>query len=113
MFPFTILQDQISWNHAIANFQHLDIYYSYEYGSSFAKVENGELIGIYGKKGNTRLFYSFIRRRIPIIGWENYYDIVTPYGYGGPYIEGNDESILLDFDGVFERFCQENNILTE
>src|SRR5690606_9044492 len=48
-----------------------------------------------------------------LLGWEDYYDIVTPYGYGGPYIEGDDETIILDFDEEFEQFCLASNILTE
>ena len=33
-------------------------------------------------------FNQFIKREIPLLlDGKKYYDIVTPYGYGGPYIE--------------------------
>ena len=43
------------------------------------------------------------------------YDIVTPYGYGGPIItECNDkEKLLAQFEKNFTEYCTENNIVSE
>ena len=59
---------------------------------------------------------QFIKREIPIkIDDNTYYDIVTPYGYGGPYIDKciNKEKLLDDYQREFSNYCKDNNIIAE
>lgn len=39
---------------------------------------------------------------------QDYYDIVTPYGYGGPIIEEskNKEILLQNYNEAFKRYCE-------
>lgn len=92
-----------------------DIYYTREYykmyelngdgcGKLFVFIEDEDKIGI----------YPFMQKKIQ--GYklkEDYYDIETAYGYGGP-ITNCDEKIFIDkFEKSFLEYCKENNIIAE
>ena len=65
----------------------------------------------YGKIRNT-----YILRKIKwSIGDKTYYDIVTPYGYGGPVaLEFTDIVKLLEaYHAAFSKYCIEHNIICE
>ena len=62
----------------------------------------------------------FLRRVIPIVtqDGQTYYDLITPYGYGGPVIrrlaEGADKDALIAaYMADFQHFARENNIVAE
>lgn len=94
-----------------------DIYFDDNYGSLYEKIENGskEIFTYQSEHGEIRS--QFIKRMIPIqIDDKQYYDIVTPYGYGGPIIskcEGNKEELLKGFENAFGEYCRDNRIVSE
>jgi hypothetical protein len=108
---FDIIESKSQWDKLLNQFGEVDIYYTFEYGTLFSKEENGTLLAAYYEIDDAKVFYPFIKRKID---WkeEAVYDIVTPYGYGGPLLKGNDEKITL-FYKSFEAYCKENNIITE
>ncbi|MEG8980160.1 GNAT family N-acetyltransferase [Priestia megaterium] len=96
----------------------LDVYFDDNYGKLYEKVENGkaEIFNFSCKFGIIK--NQFIKREIPInINNEIYYDIVTPYGYGGPVIieceENKKNELLLEYTKAFSHYCEENNIVSE
>ncbi|WP_047983986.1 lipid II:glycine glycyltransferase FemX [Ornithinibacillus californiensis] len=107
-----IVENHDDWNHILDQFNSIDVYYSYEYGQLFANEEKGLLRAVYYKKDNTKVFYPFIQRKLQW-GEEELHDIVTPYGYGGPHIEGENRSLIEEFFNRFGTFCKMNNIITE
>lgn len=93
-----------------------DIYFDENYGKLYEDVEHGKAIVYKCKTENGEIVNQFIKREIPvIIDGEKYYDIVTPYGYGGPYIvECKDRNKLIkDYEDSFTKYCLENNIVAE
>jgi lipid II:glycine glycyltransferase (peptidoglycan interpeptide bridge formation enzyme) len=110
MKEFKVIASPISWSNLLKEFEVIDCYYTYEYGSLFAQIEKGELRAAYIKESDNIIFYPFIERKISFL--ENSYDIVTPYGYGGPFIKGNPQ-LLKEFYREFETYCHKNNIITE
>jgi len=108
---FLIIDNKVQWETLLDNFKEADIYYSYDFGKLFAKEESGKLLAAYYEDESSKIFYPFIKREVDWEG-EPIFDIVTPYGYGGPLLDGCCESIVL-FYQCFEKFCKENNIITE
>ena len=69
--------------------------------------------GIYGR-------HIFIKREIPMsMNGQTYYDLITPYGYGGPFIlecENGKENGASCFGVFYERFsqyCRDNYVVSE
>lgn len=95
-----------------------DIYFDNNYGKLYEKVENGKaevflFTSEYGTVKN-----QFIKREVPRkIDGKTFYDIVTPYGYGGPIVIANDdqkrEELVLQYMKSFSQYCKENNIVSE
>lgn len=96
----------------------LDIYFEQNYPKLYEKIENGVAKKFEYEDKNGKIFNQFILREIPIKIKDNkYYDIVTPYGYGGPVIEkcvGNKKNELLKkYASKFKEYCIKNNIISE
>lgn len=96
-----------------------DIYFEESYGKIYENIEDGESLKFefecqYGSISNL-----FIKREIPINLEDGnvYYDITTPYGYGGPVInhciEGKKEELVQSYYKEFKKYCLENNIISE
>ncbi|WP_017187491.1 GNAT family N-acetyltransferase [Alkalibacillus haloalkaliphilus] len=95
-----------------------DIYFDVNYAKVNEYLENGKALNFsvtceYGRVSNL-----FILREIPVkLCGETFYDITTPYGYGGPIIEKvnyEQKSLLLDtYEKEFAKFCYEKKIVSE
>lgn len=94
-----------------------DIYFDINYGKLYEKIENGKVVIYKLKTSNGIITNQFIKREIPIeIDNHKYYDIVTPYGYGGPIIEkisGDKDTLLLEYEENFSKYCKKNDIVAE
>lgn len=96
-----------------------DIYFEPNYGKLYEKMENGisECFEYSNEHGS--ITNLFIKREIPIIldSEEKYYDITTPYGYGGPIInnvvKGKEAELVNGYKKAFMEFCLANNIVSE
>lgn len=95
-----------------------DIYFETAYGQLYEKIENGkcEVFCYKGKEGEVRHLY--IKKEIPFrLAGETYYDLVTPYGYGGPLIievgEAGKAHLVEAFQQAFQQYCLEQHIICE
>lgn len=95
-----------------------DIYFDERYGHLFEKIEAGhfEVFEFQHEFGSIR--HSFIKREIPVpLSGRQYYDLVTPYGYGGPQIlrctEGKKADLVRAFEKAFQRYCTDNDVVSE
>jgi len=104
------LNETDCWKKYSSMFEKLDVYYSQEYVSLFAKVQNGAPEAVYYEDEDGRVFYPYIKRKIELM--EGYFDIITPYGYGGPVLEGK-PCVIKKFYSLFREHCLKNNIVTE
>lgn len=96
----------------------IDLYFEPNYGKLYEKMENGESIVFKYNGEHGTITHMFIKRLIPIkVDGQSYYDLVTPYGYGGPLIteckEGQKNELVKEFEFEFEKYCKENNIVSE
>lgn len=94
----------------------LDIYFNKTYGELSKYVEPGECCVFTCETSDGIISNMFIKRAVPwLVDGEQYYDIVTPYGYGGPIIvEGNYTNALIEeYEVQFKTFCNTNKIVCE
>lgn len=93
-----------------------DIHFTPGYAQIFSREGEARLF-VYQRNGQVVL-YPFILRRVhdQPAGHPGqiYYDITSPYGFGGPlYTAGVDKVLIDDFYTYFKQYCRENQIITE
>lgn len=96
-----------------------DIYFEPNYGKLYEQVENGESVFYEFSNEHGSITNLFIKKEIPIDLDKDrrYYDITTPYGYGGPIInevqEGKEKELLEAYYQDFKEYCHKDHIVSE
>lgn len=97
----------------------LDIYFEPLYGKISERILDGKSETFNFENEYGSISHLFVKREIPIkINCVTYYDLIGPYGYGGPIIEECSDkskaSKLVDgFHQAFGEYCKKNNIVSE
>lgn len=110
------------WNKIVKSFKEWDVYYLYEYSRALQLHGDGEPILFIMEKEKFKACYVAIKSDIAhsnLFGDElrehQLYDLETPYGYGGPMMEG--ESIsddnILEYVNYIKEYCVQENIVTQ
>lgn len=107
-----VIQSQKKWSEIVENLGLKDIYYTYEYCHNSAQSEKGIAKLLYFENELGAVVYPIVKRKIETSYAREIYDIITPYGYGGPLVIGNKE-VLKDFREELTTYCEKNNIITE
>lgn len=108
MIKIIDLKDSFEWDYFVCSFQNHDIYYLNGYVKGFALHGDGEPKLLYYEANNLRAIYVYNLRPLGS-GW---FDIITPYGYGGILFDGDiSESNKQSFEAAFETFMKDNNII--
>lgn len=93
----------------------LDLYFNPEYAKVYRNIDGDSDTFTFKCEYGT-IQNTFILREVkwPING-QKYFDIVTPYGYGGPVIlESADKDRLIEeYKSAFTEYCLEHNIICE
>ncbi len=93
-----------------------DIYYLPEWLSLYVR-RDGEDYGYYTLQcEHGTVIYPFVKRKAPpLVEGKQYYDIITPYGFNGPYIVecSSKDKLLQTFDDDFSVYCEQNHIIAE
>jgi hypothetical protein len=96
-----------------------DIFFYPNYAEVYEFNNEGEACCFMCKKGDHDfILYPFLKRRIKQIEIfkdtpGEYFDIISPYGYGGYLKSGRCSIEITDFYSLFQRFCEENSIVSE
>lgn len=109
--------EEPEWDGIVKSFLNYDVYYLSGYVRAFFANGDGIPQLIYLSNGSTRAINVVMKRDLaenPFFKGEvdtgSYYDVVTPYGYGGFLIEGNDfESLSTEYI----EYCTQNHIICE
>lgn len=112
LLKIRFIQDKENWDKVIRDFVIYDVYYTYEYCTSAARLEEGQAVLAYYLNDRGSVIYPFILRNIKSEIGERLFDIVTPYGYGGPLLIGK-QDVLREFKSKFHNYCIKKNIVTE
>lgn len=94
-----------------------DIYFEKDYAVLTSIIEGGEAQEYIYSDDNGTVRNVFIKRSIDVeIEGKKYYDIITPYGYGGPIILeclGNKDELTKSYKENFCKFCKSESIVSE
>ncbi|NLC26510.1 MAG: GNAT family N-acetyltransferase [Fastidiosipila sp.] len=100
-----------------------DIYFDSRLGEIYAKLDRGIFKEFNFENAGGKIRHQFIIRPIKLgddlagPDLEGYYDLITPYGYGGPLImdllPGRKEELLNGFREAFQNYCREQGIVSE
>lgn len=117
-YEIITINEKEKWDNTVKSFEKFDVNYMNAYAESFQLSGEGEPFLFYYNDGNTRAINVFMKRDIGLsknllnkIELNRYFDISTPYGYGGFLVEGN-----MDFDKVnssYRGYCESENFVSE
>lgn len=114
--------DKKSWDDTVLSFPDYDVFYMHEYVMAFMKENpaNGEPILLYYENGaniSDRAINVVFRRDVALdehmvgkIEKGTYYDLITPYGYGGFWGDVSDFETL---NREYNEYCQNNHYVCE
>ena len=119
-----IINEKGKWNDIVnTHFSEFDdIYFKYEYFELFKDVYGVEPEGIFWKDDNIKIFWTHLIRNlsnIEIFKEYNYYDLASPYGFGGPLIkpltenENELKESLQEFYNKYIKYSKEKRYVTE
>ena len=93
-----------------------DVYYNPDYCKLYEESENGVCETFEYSDENGCVVNVFIKRPVPwMIDGVQYFDIVTPYGYGGPLVihSTNKQKLIKAFLENWMEYCKKENIVCE
>lgn len=96
----------------------MDIYFMKAYGKLCELIENGTCETFHYRSELGEVDHMFIKRKIErCIDGRQYFDLTTPYGYGGPLMKAADPAnkakLCEDFGKSFAEYCLAQNIVCE
>jgi hypothetical protein len=116
-----MVDDAENWNQIVHSFHNYDIYYLLGYSKAFEVHGDGQPTLFYYKDHNIKAMNVVMKRDVALddrfrgkIPLDTYYDISTPYGYGGFLIEGNITNESLEsLEHHYETICKKKGIVCE
>ena len=115
------LEDREGWNSIIDSFRNKDIYYLYDYVYSYCLHGDGEPLLIEYTDSEAHFCYPVMRSDISCCGKfggrlekGRYFDLETPYGYGGPLSDStvsaaSQRNFLLELT----EYCRSEGIVSQ
>lgn len=92
-----------------------DIYYQQSYSALYE--QDCEIFDYLFEESGQFIKFSALKRRIVSVAGqlidEELYDLETPYGYGGPLTNCNNDEFLQKAFSLYRAYCKKNNIVSE
>lgn len=106
------------WDYLVRSFNNYDVYSLSGYVKAFQIHGDGLPVLFYYDDGNLRGFNVAMKRDVTTepnlsrkIDKGTWFDLITPYGYGGWVLEGSGDTTKLD--NAYAAFCRKKNIVCE
>lgn len=117
MLSIVTINEKEKWDDIVKSFNNYDVCYLSGYAKAFQLNGEGEPVLFYYDDNKTRAINVVMKRDIAKassfegrLSLNTYFDLSTPYGYGGFWIEGDDyESV----NTVYDSYCRENRFVSE
>lgn len=115
------IEETDEWGSIVKSFADHDVYYLAEYAKAFQVHGDGEPVLFYYEGSGMRAINVAMKRDIAEAGnlegkipEGELFDLATPYGYGGPLIEGiTSEASLKRLDEEYSYRCRSEGIVCE
>lgn len=115
------IEESEKWDTIVKSFDNYDIYYLSSYSKAFKLHGDGEPILFYFEDGDFRAINVVMKRDIKSdaaflnkLDEDLYFDLATPYGYGGFLLSGEiTEERLNKLDFEYCVYCKNNKIISE
>ena len=111
------ITENVEWDTVVRSFKNYDVYWLSGYVKAFRIHGDGEPLLFFYQGSNCRGINAVIKRDIgkdthfaDKIESNTWFDFITPYGYGGWIIEGDEYSELFS---MYEKWCLEHKIVSE
>lgn len=129
MFKTIRFKDKPQWDSIVKSFSNYDVYYLHGYVAAFSIHGDGEPVLFYFENNEMRAIYVAMLRDIASapqfkskIETGKYFDIITPYGYGGFIMDGivsessvcqlnNELRVLMSEQGIVSGFTRFSPVL--
>jgi len=107
MIKIITFEQKDEWDKIVATFTRRDVYYYHGYVEAFMLHGDGNPILIYYQSQSLRGIYVAMKRDLSLLPWTinrfkpgKWYDLTTPYGYGGWIFEGDtsDQNMHLFYE---------------
>ena len=107
----------LKWDELVKLYN-LDIYFTPQYCKIWENYGDGKVQAFLYESSLGKILYPYLIREINCVDLNtNYYDISTPYGYGGPVLldyKENEISLLVKgFRAEFNTYADEKRIISE
>lgn len=120
IFKVISIQNKDVWDEVVQSMPNVDIYYMREYMISLQIHGDGEPLLIYYESDIVKVCLSAMIRDIAhdnhfyhVLNKNSFFDLETPYGYGGPMVEGNfSKEEQLIYVKLLDEYCREKNIVS-
>jgi len=113
------ISEENKWNEIVTSFMNYDVYYLRTYVYPFHIIGDGVPILLFYHSVNLRGMCLLMKREIWFKDIElpsdlgQYYDLITPYGYGGFLFEGlTDDASLKEFYDEYNAWLSDNKIVS-
>jgi hypothetical protein len=121
VFNIISMSESSMWKDIVLSFRQHDVYYFSDYVKAFLIHGDGEPVLLSYKTDELRGINVVIKRDIShfapfkdVIHPETYFDIVTPYGYGGYIFEGDTSKKAMErFNEDYTEFVNHEHIISE
>lgn len=121
MFSIFTLNEADQWEAIVKSFSNYDVYYLPGYTNAFKLHGDGKPTLFYYQDDNIRAINVVMIRDVAEderfkgkIDSRKFFDITTPYGYGGFLIEGSmTKCSLKKLDDDYTNYCRSKNIVSE
>lgn len=111
----------VKWDEYVKSFPDWDVYYLCEYAESFMQNGDGEPLLLCYENECVRMCYVVMKNDIATcstfqksLPFGKYFDFETPYGYGGPLVDGKfGAESQKQFAEQLYGFCEENGVVSQ
>jgi hypothetical protein len=117
MLSVITLEKADDWDGIVKSFGNYDVCYLSGYAKAFSIRGDGEPMLLYYKNGSTRAMNVVFKRDIAvsnpfrdILPKNTFFDLSTPYGYGGFWVEGDAFELV---NQAYDRFCIDQGFVSE